>query len=35
MDCNFRDMVLHEPDFLPLRHDPEFMQLTSLGVKER
>ncbi len=35
MDCNFRDMVLHEPDFLPLRHDPEFLQLTSLGVKER
>ena len=34
MDANFRDMVLDEPDFQPLRHDPEFLQLTGLGVKE-
>lgn len=30
MDANFRDMVLDEPDFQPLRHDPEFLQLTSV-----
>ena len=24
MDPNYRDMVLEEPDFQPLRHDPEF-----------
>jgi hypothetical protein len=30
MDANFRDMVLHEPDFQPLFHDPEFKQLTGV-----
>jgi hypothetical protein len=29
IDANFRDMVGDEPDFNPLRHDPEFIQLTS------
>jgi tetratricopeptide (TPR) repeat protein len=29
IDSNFRDMVPHEPDFNPLRHDPEFIQLVG------
>ena len=32
MDANFRDMVFDEPDFNPLRHDPEFKVLTGLNV---
>jgi tetratricopeptide (TPR) repeat protein len=29
IDTNFRDMISVEPDFNPLRHAPEFIQLTS------
>jgi tetratricopeptide (TPR) repeat protein len=29
IDTNFRDMIGEESDFNPLRHDPEFIQLTS------
>ena len=32
IDTNFRDMIADEPDFNPLRHDPEFKQLTSVIV---
>lgn len=32
IDSNFRDMIADEPDFNPLRHDPEFKQLTSVSV---
>ena len=32
IDTNFRDLVPDEPDFNPLRHDPEFRQLTGVGV---
>ena len=32
IDANFRDMIADEPDFNPLRHDPEFKQLTSVIV---
>ncbi len=32
IDTNFRDMVPDEPDFNPLRHDPEFIALTSVIV---
>jgi tetratricopeptide (TPR) repeat protein len=35
MDSNFRDLVFDEPDFNALREDPEFLLLTSLGVKDR
>ncbi|HEY4231908.1 MAG TPA: tetratricopeptide repeat protein [Lacipirellulaceae bacterium] len=32
IDANFRDLVLDEPDFNALRHDPEFKMLTGLSV---
>jgi tetratricopeptide (TPR) repeat protein len=32
IDCNFRDLIADESDFDPLRHDPEFKQLTSVIV---
>jgi Flp pilus assembly protein TadD len=32
MDANFRDIVLDEPDFQPLRQDPEFKLMIGLGV---
>lgn len=32
LDGNFRDMIPDEPDFNPLRHDPEFIALTSVIV---
>jgi tetratricopeptide (TPR) repeat protein len=32
IDCNFRDMVGDEPDFNALRHDAEFIALTSVIV---
>ena len=32
IDANFRDMISDEPDFNPLRHDPEFIALTSVIV---
>jgi tetratricopeptide (TPR) repeat protein len=32
IDTNFRDMVADEPDFNPLRHDAEFIALTSVIV---
>jgi tetratricopeptide (TPR) repeat protein len=32
LDTNFRDMIPDEPDFNPLRHDPEFIALTSVIV---
>jgi tetratricopeptide (TPR) repeat protein len=32
IDSNFRDLVLDEPDFNALRHDPEFKMLTGLSV---
>ena len=32
IDANFRDMVSDEPDFDPLRHDAEFIALTSVIV---
>ena len=32
IDSNFRDMVSDEPDFTPLRHDAEFIALTSVIV---
>jgi Flp pilus assembly protein TadD len=32
IDGNYRDMVLDEPDFNALRHDPEFKVLTGLEV---
>jgi tetratricopeptide (TPR) repeat protein len=30
IDSNFRDMIADEADFNPLRHDPEFIMLTSV-----
>jgi hypothetical protein len=30
IDGNFRDFVPSEPDFDPLRHDPQFQHLTGL-----
>jgi tetratricopeptide (TPR) repeat protein len=30
IDTNVRDMIGDEPDFNPLRHDPEFIQLASV-----
>jgi tetratricopeptide (TPR) repeat protein len=32
IDSNFRDIVGDEADFNPLRHDPEFIALTSVIV---
>src|SRR5437016_4815401 len=32
IDTNFRDMIPDESDFNPLRHDPEFIALTSVIV---
>jgi len=32
IDANFRDMVAGEPDFNPIRHDSEFIALTSVIV---
>jgi len=32
IDCNFRDLVRDEPDFNPLRDDPQFKQLTDIMV---
>ena len=32
IDCNFRDMVADEPDFNALRHDADFIALTSVIV---
>lgn len=32
IDANFRDMIADEPDFNPLRHDPEFIQLVGAIV---
>ena len=32
IDANFRDLVLDEEDFGPLRTDPEFKVLTGLSV---
>jgi tetratricopeptide (TPR) repeat protein len=32
LDANYRDLIPDEPDFNPLRHDPEFKQLTSVIV---
>jgi tetratricopeptide (TPR) repeat protein len=32
MDCNFRDIVADESDFDPLRHDADFIALTSVNV---
>jgi tetratricopeptide (TPR) repeat protein len=32
IDGNFRDMVRDEPDFNPLRNDPQFRQLTDIMV---
>jgi hypothetical protein len=32
MDSNFRDIVLDEPDFLPLHDDPDFKQLAGVKV---
>jgi len=32
IDTNFRDMIPDEADFNPLRHDPEFIALTSVIV---
>ena len=32
IDGNFRDLIADEPDFNPLRHDPEFVALTSVIV---
>jgi len=32
IDTNFRDLVPDEADFNPLRHDPEFRQLTGVSV---
>ena len=32
IDANFRDMVSDEPDFDPIRHDAEFIVLTSVIV---
>jgi tetratricopeptide (TPR) repeat protein len=32
IDANFRDLVLDEEDFGPLRTDPEFKMLTGLSV---
>ena len=32
LDTNFRDMIADEADFNPLRHDPEFIALTSVIV---
>ena len=32
IDANFRDMVSDEPDFDPIRHDAEFIALTSVIV---
>jgi tetratricopeptide (TPR) repeat protein len=29
LDANFRDLIADEPDFNPLRHDPEFKALVS------
>lgn len=33
IDSNFRDMIASEADFNPLRHDPEFKQLTGVSVE--
>ena len=32
IDSNIRDLVPDEADFNPLRHDPDFRQLTGVGV---
>jgi tetratricopeptide (TPR) repeat protein len=32
MDPNFRDLINNEPDFDPLRSDPEFRALTEIIV---
>jgi len=32
LDSNYRDMIAAESDFDPLRHDPEFKQLTGVSV---
>ncbi len=32
LDCNYRDLVQEEPDFDPLRDDPQFQQLTGAEV---
>ena len=32
IDGNFRDLVRDEPDFNPLRNDPQFKQLTDIMV---
>jgi tetratricopeptide (TPR) repeat protein len=32
IDGNYRDLVLDEPDFNALRHDPEFKMLVGLAV---
>jgi tetratricopeptide (TPR) repeat protein len=32
IDTNYRDMVIDEPDFNALRHDPEFKMLVGLAV---
>ena len=32
IDSNFRDLVGDEPDFNPLRHDPDFIAITSVIV---
>jgi hypothetical protein len=29
IDANLRDLVGDEPDFNPLRHDPDFIALTG------
>jgi tetratricopeptide (TPR) repeat protein len=29
IDANFRDLIADEPDFNPLRHDPDFIALTG------
>jgi hypothetical protein len=29
IDTNFRDLIADEPDFNPLRHDPDFIALTG------
>jgi tetratricopeptide (TPR) repeat protein len=31
LDANYRDLIGDEPDFHPLRHDPEFKQLLGVG----
>jgi tetratricopeptide (TPR) repeat protein len=35
LDANYRDLICDEPDFSPLRHDPEFKQLMAGNAVEQ